>query len=267
MAITVWGVDSEFELTYAAKQQRAQSLAAPREDGVLSGFVVSVATGSRLVSVSAGEAVAPFVLIESDAAETVTLDANTSGNPRTDVIVLEVNWSGSSTTAGDVKYVKGTPGTSPVAPTLTRDAGSVWQIPLAEVRVVNGAAQLVAGNLTNLYPQVDTGYIALSLPGSYSQTAQPLAARRTGGRVEFGGGFRRAGAANVAVGTVVTLGTLPEPFWPSRTVQVDTSVNGSSNGISVTIGTDGVVVYTPNNAAVVTNDLIRVHTTWIPAED
>ncbi len=64
----------------------------------------------------------------------VALDANTSGNPRLDLIVLRLNRSDFTVRLGKTN---GTPATVPAAPNPVQDAGStgVWELPLATVRV------------------------------------------------------------------------------------------------------------------------------------
>ncbi len=76
--------------------------------------------------------------------------ANASGSTRIDAIVLGLN----RTTQAVTSYVKtGTPGAG-VPPALTRNArGSgtgLWEIPIGQVSVANGAATLAAGTVTNI---------------------------------------------------------------------------------------------------------------------
>jgi hypothetical protein len=79
-----------------------------------------------------------------------SISANSSGSTRIDMVVLGL----SRTTWAVTSYVKtGTPGAG-APPALTRNArgGStgVWEIPLAMVTVVNGAATIAAGDVTNI---------------------------------------------------------------------------------------------------------------------
>lgn len=74
---------------------------------------------------------------------TLTIGANTSGNTRIDLVVLGLDRSTWDVTA----YVKaGTPGSTPVAPALQTDTGDtgIYEIPLAEVTVLNGASVIAA---------------------------------------------------------------------------------------------------------------------------
>lgn len=75
--------------------------------------------------------------------DTLSIGANASGNTRIDLVVLGLDRSTWAATA----YVKaGTPGASPVAPALQTDTGDtgIYEIPLAEVTVLNGAASIAA---------------------------------------------------------------------------------------------------------------------------
>ncbi len=79
-----------------------------------------------------------------------SISANASGSTRIDLVVLGLNRS----TLAVTSYVKnGTPGAG-VPPALQRDARGlttgIWEIPLAQVTVVNGAATIAAGDVTNI---------------------------------------------------------------------------------------------------------------------
>lgn len=66
----------------------------------------------------------------------VPLDANTSGNPRLDLIVLRLNRSNFTVR---LAKINGTPAATPSAPSPIQDAGSTgsWDLPLARVRVTS----------------------------------------------------------------------------------------------------------------------------------
>ncbi|HID72544.1 TPA: hypothetical protein EYP38_01265 [Candidatus Micrarchaeota archaeon] len=74
-------------------------------------------------------------LLVTDADETLTIADNTSGNPRIDRIVAECDWAAQTIM---LKVVEGTPAASPSPPTLTQNAGTLWQEPLAQVSVADG---------------------------------------------------------------------------------------------------------------------------------
>ncbi len=79
-----------------------------------------------------------------------SISANASGSTRIDMIVLGLDRS----TLAVTSYVKaGTPGAG-APPALQRDARGLttgkWEIPIGMVNVVNGAANLAAGDVTNI---------------------------------------------------------------------------------------------------------------------
>lgn len=267
MAITVYGVEANLDVTQWSGEAYAAQRVSPAPHGVLSGFVVSVSTGTRLLSVSTGgHAYVPGARVVSDAAVAVTLDANTSGNPRIDTIVLQVNWAGTASTAGSVVVLKGTPGVAPERRALTQTWGVLWQIPLAHVTVANGAGQLVAGNVENAYPQADTGRVTLTLPASFEHGSPPLAAHRRGGVTEFSGTLYRTsnigGSASVSLGVII-----PEAFRPLRDLEIESTAdrNGSTpKSVVMLVSTSGeVTLQNTSGTAISSGNRIRpTHTTW-----
>jgi hypothetical protein len=81
----------------------------------------------------------------------VALDANTSGNPRLDLIVLRLN---RSTYQVRLTKITGTPAASPVAPSPIQDTGTTgsWDLPLARARVTSsgttGQPLIAAADIT-----------------------------------------------------------------------------------------------------------------------
>ncbi len=105
-----------------------------------------------------------------------SIAANASGSTRHDLVVLGLNRS----TLAVTSYVKaGTPGAgSP--PALQRDARGLttglWEIPLAQVAVINGASNLAAGDVTNV-AWYSRGNVVTSVSGLTASTLiQPDAA-------------------------------------------------------------------------------------------
>lgn len=74
----------------------------------------------------------------------LTIGSNSSGSTRIDTVVLRLDRSTWNVTAA---VRAGTPGGG--APALQRDTGDtgLWEIPLADVTVINGAASISAGNV------------------------------------------------------------------------------------------------------------------------
>lgn len=75
----------------------------------------------------------------------IGIDANPSGNPRIDVIVLRADFV-NQVVVYDV--LKGVPAVSPVATALTQDT-TMWEISLAQIAVAAGATSIVTGNITD----------------------------------------------------------------------------------------------------------------------
>lgn len=75
----------------------------------------------------------------------VSIGSNSSGSPRMDVVVVRLD---PSTDSLSLEVKAGTPGSNPVAPTLSRADVGVYEIPLAYVRVNNGAVSITSDNVT-----------------------------------------------------------------------------------------------------------------------
>lgn len=95
----------------------------------------------RLVKVMPG-----YVLLQGsyrywDTTENVSIAANTSGNPRIDLIVVRKSPEDRTVT---LEVIQGTPGASPTEPTETVTDLGIYEVPLAAVRVENGAAVITA---------------------------------------------------------------------------------------------------------------------------
>lgn len=96
---------------------------------------VSLGTGLQVV-VGQGDAVVKSFYYTNTANKNLTVAANASGNPRIDLVVLELDRVNNQILA---KIVQGTPAASPVSPTLTQVYGGIWQHLLCQYTVVNAA--------------------------------------------------------------------------------------------------------------------------------
>lgn len=136
--------------------------------GLLSDPANSLAQGAvtsagvaRTVVVDTFAAVIQGLPVWNDAARTITISANASGNPRIDTIVIEMVPAGQATEGKcTLKVVNGTAAASPVAPTLTQTA-ALWQFPLANVAVANGAAVINQANITDRRDYVERSVTAI----------------------------------------------------------------------------------------------------------
>jgi len=153
------------------------------------GFAVSVATGTRVLSVSAGACVIAGVYVTSDAAATVTLDANTAtSNSRIDRVCVQVDWAaaaaaynatvgteaakGAAARAAGASLIalKGVTAADPVLPVLTKVPGTLWQMEVGRIVVRHGVGQLSASDLSDARPATPektcSGTVTLSDGGS-----------------------------------------------------------------------------------------------------
>lgn len=88
----------------------------------------------------------------------VPIPPNTSGNPRSDLVVMRLRREESTTGAGDQYTIspvvrEGVPGENPVTPIAVRndtiDGTGVWDIPGCKVSVVNGATTIQPSECVN----------------------------------------------------------------------------------------------------------------------
>ena len=217
-------------------------------------------------------------LFVMDAAQTLSLAANSSGLPRIDLICAEIAWSRSgaatnSATAGALVAVTGTPNANPVAPSLPTSAkspGVLWRTALATVPVPNGAttALLVPRDVRPLDNDSTTSSSAtIAPPGAWSvPTASPWIVERFGDDVFMSGRLTRT-TADITAGTEATFsGTqlIPTGYRPSRVVSaVLLPDSGSSILGHMTILTDGTVTYSQNLGTFPANGTLRIaNTHW-----
>jgi hypothetical protein len=119
-------------------------------DGVFGsiGTALMVTPSSGLnISVGIGRAWFNHTWTFNDAAILLGLDLPDMVFPRIDAVVLEVN-SEDSVRANTIKIVKGTPTSSPTAPSMT-NSSTVHQYPLAYISVPVGVSTITSGHITN----------------------------------------------------------------------------------------------------------------------
>lgn len=127
-----------YELVYVL-----QALGDGVVDGALNEFAVSAGSG-RVANIASGAALVQGIPVVAYSQQSVTLDTADTSHPRIDTVVIEVTPAGQSEEGkSEIKLVKGTPAASPAAPTLTQSS-SVWQHPLADVRINAGSASITS---------------------------------------------------------------------------------------------------------------------------
>lgn len=142
--------------------------------------------GTRVVKVRAGKrAVVRGFAWYSGAADISmpSLTANSSGSVRVDLIVLRLDRSNGEVT---LEAVTGTPGAG--APNPTQDAGTsgVWELPLAQVTVADGATTLAAGTVARR--EFYLGEQAVTAPASVTVPHAPTRIRQQSGRIDISDG-------------------------------------------------------------------------------
>lgn len=187
MAITSVGYDGTVTETQFSRLMRYVGEVAYKH-GVPTGLTASAAAGTRQVSITAGTAVLPGLLVDSSATVTTTHAANTGTTNRADLVVLRADWTANTTSLAVVQ------GSSSTPPALTQIEGSLWEMPLALVTVRPSVSTLLSSDVAVCKP---LPRVARTATGSLSSVTR---------------------AYNSTFFTVGTI-TMTDPGWPYR-VQV-----------------------------------------------
>jgi hypothetical protein len=189
MAVTVRGfagTSYQFDATQWARYERYRGEVGYRH-GVPSGLAVTAGGGTRQASITAGTAVLPGLLADSDATVTTTHAANATGANRVDYVVLQADWV--TPAASGIVVVQGSSSTPPA---LTQAEGTLWQMPLARVTVRPSVTTLLSTDVVVCKP----------LPRVVKSATDALDAPQT----------RTYNSAGFIIGTI----TFPDPGWPYR---------------------------------------------------
>lgn len=196
-------------------------------------------SSGRQVKVKTGEVWIQGHHGQLDTLTTLSITANTSGLGRVDLVVARMD---STANLIELDVVLGTPGVSPVAPSLTMSS-TVWEVPLATVVVGDGVSTITAGavfDARNFAGPWDTTWTSLTLVNSWVPYGSPYvtpAYRRIGDVVEL------RGLAKDGVTTLgTTICTLPAGFRPPSGTVTVTIVSGTATGVGrIDISTSGAV--------------------------
>lgn len=146
-------------------------------DSASTNLKVTTTGSSMTTTVSVGEASILGYFYYNDAAVPVVHAANSSGNPRIDVVVLRLDTVADKITVG---VVQGTPAISPAVPTLAGNwstlTSTVYEMPLAYVTVPTGAAAIAGTNIADMrYPGLAPIYTgtAATIP-TYNAKQRPM---------------------------------------------------------------------------------------------
>lgn len=225
------------------------------------------------VKVDTGRAWVRGHFYENDALKTVAIGSNSSGNPRIDRVVVRNDHT--ANTIG-VVVIPGTPAASPTAPAITQTS-TVWDVPLAQVAVANGAVTIAAGNVTDERGLVGPLGAALKVPSTAARTLNVPApvdgmVVDNGGRLEVydGAAWRRmvprtsTGRTGVllqrAAAQSIPTGTFTDITWDSETSDPDGFTAVPSTTITVPTGLDGLYLctFTVVQGAAASNQQLRI---------
>jgi hypothetical protein len=102
-------------------------------------------TPNKTVYVDTGAALLQGAMRIFTGTTNLTIADNSSGNPRIDRIVARLNYDDRKI---ELAVLQGTPASSPVAPSLTRDA-TAYEISLAKIAVANGFTTITSPEITD----------------------------------------------------------------------------------------------------------------------
>lgn len=190
------------------------------------------------INVLAGAALVQGLAFVNTAQEVFTIAANASGNPRIDTIVVQADYA---LQTARLARLQGTPAASPVSPTLTQNAGVLWEIPLADIAVANGFVTITNANITPRHEWVNAP------PGVYLDNVvnNSGATRNTGDVVVWDSTADRA----------VTTTTTRDAKAVAGVWQGKTAASGYGRVLQKGIG------YVFANSAVTRGDLLTTSTT------
>jgi hypothetical protein len=139
--------------------------------------VRATAVLSSNVDVQVGAALVDGRFYESTAVKTLAINANSSGNPRIDTLILRLDYAGQTIR---LALKQGTAAASPVRPSMQQDT-VYWEIPLADIAVANGFSTLAQSTITQRQRFVGTqsmGWQPYAYPHNYAYGAN-IANNRT----------------------------------------------------------------------------------------
>lgn len=109
--------------------------------------VVATSPASAQINVSSGSALIQGRWSYNDGDQTFTIGANSSGNPRIDAVILNVDYNNQEVR---IEVLQGTPAVSPSIPGLTQTPDVQWQIYLARIAVASGFTTITQADITDM---------------------------------------------------------------------------------------------------------------------
>lgn len=185
-----------------------------------------------------GSALVQGIAYMNDADVPLVVAANASGNPRIDTVVVQADYALQECR---LAILQGTPAASPVPPTLTQIANTMWEIPVADVAAANGFTTIAQGNITPRQEWVNAP------PGVYLDNVF----NNSGAALEDGDVVIWDNTATRAVTTtVIANSSLAAGVWRGR----------NENGAYGRLQTKGIG-YVRTNAAVAIGNILVTSTT------
>lgn len=115
-------------------------------EGLLNELVVKPqAIPNKTIFVETGAVLINGALLSNTSTKTVALTENISGMSRIDRIVARLNLTDRKI---EFDVLEGTPASSPVAPSLTRNE-TTWELALADISLSNGYSTITSGDITD----------------------------------------------------------------------------------------------------------------------
>lgn len=149
MAQTSWPFDNAdtTEAQYSQLFRRLQSSGVSGAPSTTDLKVTGDSTGMN-VKVAAGYAIVRGHAYKNDASVTLTI-GTASASPRIDLVVLRLDPTANTIV---LAVVAGTPGASPVAPSLTQTDEGTYEMAIGQVAVGASVSTISAGNVTDIRP-------------------------------------------------------------------------------------------------------------------
>jgi hypothetical protein len=248
--------------TYPAKLDRYVMQAYTQSQGVIGtndlkvtqsgtpGMSVVVAAGGGFMQ--AGAAQGGMYFAYNDAALTLTVNSNSSGNPRVDSVVMYVrDQDVSGVTSNDVSIgiVAGTPASSPVAPTITSSStdyinsrtigNTLTYIVIANLTVANGATSIINANIADTRTK--------SMVPDRSVTSLSMIVSPIAGQVVWNTGDSKLYVYDGSAWQVLYPVTITGAQIASGTI-VPTNMNTSSGAFPISISGNAATATTANSA-------------------
>lgn len=212
------------------------------------------------VDVLPGSALVQGIAYFSDSAASLSVAVNASGNPRVDTVIIRADYALQECR---LAILTGTPGATPVPPSLTQTPGVMWEIPVADIAAANGFSTIVQANITprqewiNASPGVYLDHVlnnsgialedgdvvvwdntAFQAVTTTTTLSDPLAAGIVRGRIEDGtyGRIQTEGLGYIRANSAVTVGDRLGSSTTTRQAGITKSPSLLGNVLETTSG-------------------------------